>query len=390
MPSVFEGREKEINTFQKMLGDLDKSRPTPTVLVLYAPRGNGKTALLTYIKGHTEELCRQIGLKNEITTITATPPQCNMSNIYQTITGTDMPIERSKTNAISGGIRAFLKMESKSESTQIYGSEATSYFEVFKRTSDIQRTLLCIDEAHTMDRNDLRDVLQGAQQCTQNHIPVSVVLAGTPGLVDVINSCEATFSQRYPQMTLKLLDDNSARKVFENPFKSNGMSVPHEYVREVLDKSHNYPHFLQLFGSFTWEHCIEEQVFEKRPSLWEKVNADFEEAKDQMYRQRYNELRKTKLTEAAYEIAELYSHKDQYLPEELTKYLGAIDILDSEEVLQTLNQLGYIWEPGHGRYLERGIPSLMNYVIEQEKLNRSRSDFIDQAIHSRLSRDAGT
>ena len=390
MPSVLEGRVEEIKTFQKMLGDLDKNKPTPTVLVLYAPWGNGKTALMTYIKDHTKELCKQIGLINEITTITATPPQCNMSNMYQTITGTDMPIEQSKTNAISGGIRAFLKMESKSESTQIYGSEATSYFEVFKRTSDIQRTLLCIDEAHTMDRNDLRDVLQGVQQCTQNHIPVSVVLAGTPGLIDVINSCGASFSQRYSQMTLKLLDDNSARRVFEEPFRTNGMSVPHEYVKEVLDKSHNYPHFLQLFGSFTWKHCIEEGVFEKRPSLWDQVNADFEEAKDQMYRQRYNELRKPNLTEAAYEIAELYKHHDQYLPEEITKYLGEINLLNSEDMLQTLNQLGYIWETGRGRYLEPGIPSLMNYVIEQEELKHSRKEIIDKAIHSRLSCDAGT
>ena len=375
LPSVFEGRADEIKTFQKMLRDLDKNKPTPATLVLYAPRGNGKTALLTYIKDHTEELCAEIGVKNQITTISATPPQCNMSNMYQTITGTDMPIERSKTNAISGGIRAFLKMESKSESTHICGSEATSYFEVFKRTSDTQRTLLCIDEAHTMNRDNLRDLLQGAQQCTQNHIPVSVVLAGTPGLVDVINSCGATFSQRYAEMTLKPLEDDSARRVFENPFRSNGMSVPEEYVQEALSESNNYPYVLQLYGSFAWEYCVEEGVFESRPSLWENVSTEFEKEKNRMYRGRYDELRDKDLTEAAYEIAKLYADEDQYLPEELTESLEKIGILDAKEVLKTMKELGYIWRPEPDNdFFECGIPSLMNYVIEREKLKLSRRE----------------
>ncbi len=389
LPEVFAGRQTEIEEFKKVLQNLSGGDADPTLIVLYAPRGNGKTALLNYIEKHTVEFCDELDITEPIRIVNAVPAQCELDKLYTTITGKEMPFQRSDMRGGNAGAQFIARAEVKVESTNVYGSPATDYVEVLKRACAEQPALLCIDEAHTMNKDNLRELFQSIQQCMQNQLPISLVLSGTPGILDVIAECKASFTERYDEMTLRTLDDRSARMVFEEPFTSLGMKVPEEYIQEVMRNAQNYPYFLQIYGRAAWEYCIEEGDFANSATLWAKVNSDFEKQKNRMYRRRFDELRKAQIVESAYELAKLYQFEERFLPEELTGYLDEKGVENSDEVLRKLNDLGYVWRPqGDEDFYEQGIPSLTNYVRERKDLQTSRTKILDRARRSSESDDS--
>ena len=54
LPPYLAGREPEQTLFRRVMNDLRGGVPVPRSLVLYGPRGNGKTALLRWVKREVE------------------------------------------------------------------------------------------------------------------------------------------------------------------------------------------------------------------------------------------------------------------------------------------------------------------------------------------------
>lgn len=50
LPPYLAGREAEQSLFRKIFGRLREGRSLPDEVILYGPRGNGKTALLSWIE----------------------------------------------------------------------------------------------------------------------------------------------------------------------------------------------------------------------------------------------------------------------------------------------------------------------------------------------------
>ncbi len=363
LPVVFEGRDSEIRTLKEAIEGLGSEEPNPTLIILYGPRGNGKTTLLSHILKHTKSINKELKTTNEVTTIYATPSQCAVENLYQKITGGQMHIESTKSESVKGGVKAIVQGEVAGASIKVYGSPASDYYEVLKRATEDQPTLLCIDEAHTMGVNDLRDLFQCAQQCLMERLPISIVLAGTPGLITTIGASGATFAPRYDVITLGRLNTESARRVFEEPLKSDHQEVPAQQLKEVIEKAQNYPFFLQIYGRETWERCVADGQSIESQDVWKEIHEAFEVRKTRMYYERYTEMESTGTLDIAYEISMLFEKQDQIQEGWLIDKLRTDGYENVNENVQALKSLGYVWGPGGSPgYLERGIPSLMDYV----------------------------
>ncbi|MCY4657956.1 MAG: hypothetical protein OXC80_14245, partial [Gammaproteobacteria bacterium] len=214
-----------------------------------------------------------------------------------------------------------------------------------------------------MGVNDLRDLFQCAQQCLMERLPISIVLAGTPGLITTIGASGATFAPRYDVITLGRLNTESARRVFEEPLKSDHQEVPAQQLKEVIEKAQNYPFFLQIYGRETWERCVADGQSIESQDVWKEIHEAFEVRKTRMYYERYTEMESTGTLDIAYEISMLFEKQDQIQEGWLIDKLRTDGYENVNENVQALKSLGYVWGPGGSPgYLERGIPSLMDYV----------------------------
>jgi len=374
LPDVFEGREEEINEFKELIRDVGKKTPRPTLRVLYAPRGHGKTTLLRYLKEHSSQFAREENVK-DVQTIILTPSELNLKTLYRKITGNNLEVETSVTKQGSGGIDAGTKSEllgfqlafkasgNLSKKTT-YEHDVEDFAQVIELIGKYRPTILCIDESHTMDPQVLRNLLQCLQQTTGDKIPVTTILSGTPELRRAVRECNASFATRYTVHTLRTLTTEESRRAIGTPFTKNKVESPPEHViDEMVRECHNYPFFIQLYGRALWRNCVEDESLVINAEKWEKATTQFHTGKDFMYEERYEEISKKNLLESAFHIAKLFDEKEQWLESELVTRLSGEGISDSKSDIQQLSDLGYLWKPDVSkRFYERAILSLMDHI----------------------------
>ena len=68
MPLHLAGRRDEQNLFRRLLTDTENGEPLAADVVLYGPRGNGKTVLLRWLEN-------EAGTRRSIETVVLSPPE---------------------------------------------------------------------------------------------------------------------------------------------------------------------------------------------------------------------------------------------------------------------------------------------------------------------------
>ena len=351
LPPYLAGREAEQSRFRALLGALAHGVPPPAEVVLHGPRGNGKTALLAWLEDAAAAF-------PEIDVVFTDPSEIS--------TRTDLA-ER----LLSESWRRRLSPDEISLSGLTWRpgkGPPPSSREVLSVRAGRKPLLLLLDEAHTLTPQ-VGNTLLNASQSVRRRMPLLLVLAGTPGLREHLNRMSASFWNRCEPLPIGRLESDAAAEAIRRPLREEGIGISEEALDHLLSESHGYPFFLQLWGRAVWERVSAAVGGGRRVGAAEAeaAQADFDFRRDIYYRDRYNELRSSRLLPVGRAVADAFETAplldDRQLEAALRRGLagrpGAKEVAEAEE---TLYRLGYIWQPAAEAKWEPGIPSLMEYI----------------------------
>ena len=379
-PPYLAGRETEQSALTKMLHrtvDLDKGKS----VVMYGPRGTGKTVLLNWFEAE----CDEAGA----VTINATPAGDLESSA-------DLPrllLPQSRLpDEVSVGLTGVLSMEWKNPDTEPAGKLSDHLIAACRKTPRV----LLLDEAHTLDPKTCRSLLTLGQKVAAE-APFLLVLTGTPGLQPFLMSVGATFVERSQKLAVGRLDEQGAAEAINIPLQQDGISIEEAALSRAVKDAQCYPYFLQLWGSALWDAAAEHDADRLTNVDVEQVMPKIVAHREGFYKSRYNLLRKNEpLLAAAYAVAgafrgesRLASDKipeiiERSLPDTLTDRVNRND--KAEQLSEELNQIDFVWEPTTARKVEPGIPSFMTYVqSEVEKSRKLRDDYSPEKEQSKRS-----
>ena len=354
LPPCLAGREREQSEIDDYLDALRSGEPPPSMLIFYGPRGNGKTTLLNWTRrqalGHgvqsvsldTAQILTAESLARHLL------PDSWLTRIFEGISwrGTDVRLRNPETSNVT---KALARLTKKSP------------------------MVFLIDEAHTLDTTLGAQLLQAAQTLATDGVPFLLILAGTPSLPSHLRKMHATFWERSAIFPLQRLDPSASSEAIRTPFKQDGFDIVPEALERMVEDSHGYPYFLQLWGKALWS-LVRESSGPIRMQDVNRVRPQFEETRNRFYGERYEELRERGLVAPAVALAHAYEgidSLDNYRVVEALK--GALEAdgqeIGSSELMrvrQELHNLGYIWSPSGARkrLFFSGIPSLMSYVAD--------------------------
>lgn len=321
-------------------------------LVLWGPRGTGKTAMLHWLAAEARQ--RNIEVVS--------------------LASADLKTNEELVARISGPPRWSERLASVSwRGLQWKARDRTPDFldHVLLRRVRRAPLALLIDEAHTLDPLVGRTILSTVQRLAGMDTPLLTVLAGTPGLPDQLRKMQATFWERNRILTFNRLGDRDASDAVRIPFEAAGRSITSEALEQAVSESQGYPFFLQVWGKALWDRG-DRSSSEVTGSDVEPARAKFEARRDEFYGHRYDELDALGLLPAATAVAaafrdELELHStaiDRILESMLSQEGRSCDRDSVATIRRQLVAVGFIWSPRiglGGRYVP-GIPSLMDFV----------------------------
>ena len=351
LPPYLAGREKEQALFRAWGGAVAQGVPPPSSVILYGPRGNGKTALLLWLQRHLAATPGVDGVRlnpSDLRTPAQLAEQLLPGNWWDGLA----PTELSLVGLTWRPDRDLPPPRAK----QVLRVRATR-----------RPLVLLLDEAHTLDPEVGHELLNVSQELGAE-LPFFLVLAGTPDLEDRLSEMEASFWGRAKQIRLNRLEPAAAAAAIERPLQEEGMSIESAALERILSESYGYPFFLQLWGQLSWDCAAPEG---RRTITIHDVEAaapEFEETRGHYYRQRCRELEKRELLGAARALADAFAGASSLPSHEVRKTIR--DALGSageeaEAATTTMQHLGLVWQAGPTMIWEPGIPSLMDYLREQ-------------------------
>ena len=362
LPPYLAGREAEQTLFRNRVADLADGLAPASDIIIFGPRGNGKTALLCWLEDEA--------VASGVATLRLTPSAIpTVDHLIHLLT----PWWRRLAPRGPGA---------SGSSPKRGGGGSPLLDRVLARRVRRKPLLLLLDEAHTLDPEVGRALLNASQQVGRR-FPFQLVLAGTPDLETRLRSLGASFWNRSKQLRINLLDDKAAAAAIRKPLEDGGFSIAGEPLAPIVRESHGYPWFLQLWGEALWGRITAEgmgtagsvtktQVWAARPL--------FEEQRAHYYRQRYAELQEQRLLAPARALADAFSGQRRLTAARLDEVIeGAVggmfgdgETSDRAAAAQkALRHLGYVWQPGAGLEWEAGIPSLMDFVREHAPAGRA-------------------
>ena len=324
------------------------------MLIFYGPRGNGKTTMLNWASRQAvDQGIRSVRLDTS------------------QVRTEDAPAKHLSPDSWLTGI--FEGFSWRGTEVRLRRPEAATTTKALARLVKSRPTILLIDEAHTLETTVGAQLLQAAQTLASEGRPLLLALAGTPSLPGHLHKLHATFWERSMVLPLLRLDDRASAEAIRIPFEQEGYDVVPEALESIVEDSHGYPYFLQLWGRFLWSQARQSSGPIGIDAV-NRVRPRFEETRNRFYLERYRELKNRGLVAAAVALAEAYegvdSLDDFQVDEVLNGALEADGLAAGAsrlmEVSRELHNLGYIWSPGGGRkdlYVS-GIPSLMSFVVD--------------------------
>lgn len=240
MPPYLAGREAEQTLFRTLLNRLRDRVPLPGEVVLYGPRGNGKTVLL----GWLEDEAAAVGA---VETLVLSPGSiADVSRISELVLPTSWWDRLTPQEIEVAGLTW----------RPGAGSGPPPSLEDLLRARVRRRPLLLVmDEAHTLDREVGRVLLNASQRVRRKH-PFLLVLAGTPDVRRQLGAMDATFWNRAEKRRIGRLDELATGQALRRPFVAEGVSLPADVVASMSRLSQGYPYFIQLLGQKVWEQMV--------------------------------------------------------------------------------------------------------------------------------------
>lgn len=119
----------------------------------------------------------------------------------------------------------------------------------------------------------------------------------------------ATFWERSAIFPLQRLDQRASSEAIRTPFEQEGFDIVPEALESMVEDSHGYPYFLQIWGKALWGQ-VHQSSGPIRMEVVNRVRPDFEETRNRFYSERYEELKERGLVAPAVAIAHAYEGID--------------------------------------------------------------------------------
>ncbi len=379
VPPYLAGRQREQEYFRECVHILKDREPLSQDLILYGPRGNGKTALLRHLQKET--------LKKEKLDILWVKPY-------------ELETRAGLENLAIGKLRDKVKNVEVSANIGVagasvgldYSEPAATLANLLRSRSQARPVILMIDEAHTLKPEVGQVLLNVSQDLRSEGNPFLLVLAGTPNLQATLESANASFWGRSKIFPLGRLSPEEAQQAITVPLEKAGVSLAPGVAEEAAKRAHCYPYFVQIQGD-----CLARKLSQTGETgitldMIRGVEAETHRERDLMYQTRFDEIERKELLSVARNVADAFiqtgkPHKPHLhgniLKEAIRKGLSGDDEpVTNKRILENLDQLyqlGYVWRVEGANY-EPGIPSLMTYIQEHslspthEKTTRTMED----------------
>ena len=367
LPPYLAGRENEQGRFRQILAKMSAGRSPAANMVMYGPRGMGKTVLLNWLANEAEKTDTK---DNSIRTSSATPNQLkNPAEIWGFLLSDEGWMEKLLSGETTAGFDAKVffakKWKEKSPTNKILLNTLIS--ECTKNP-----LVFLLDEAHTMEPEQCHALLNISQQ-VQNEAPFLLVLAGTPGLAHFLTTVGASFVERSTKMGIARLEAQATADAIAKPLQEDGITVDADALEDVVEDSQHYPYFIQLWGEALWNLAKEKDLQKLTAQEITEAETKIESRRSNFYEQRRATLDELELLPAAVAIAALFQDTETTTRDRLKEIIAdnlPADSLATQSVnehLRTLIRHEFIWNPPDTDLYEAGIPSLMKYVLDRQR-----------------------
>lgn len=377
-PPFLAGREPELGEIAAVAERLcytdPETRVPPSSVVIFGPRGNGKTVLM------------QEAVKRIADDIQASGQSLQVINLTSKIISTKEELRQALAPA--SGWKRFWERLKKTRQIEVSSIKVSIGDEKEPLLPDVLAArasegplLITVDEAHELDLEVGGSLLDLVQNARTAKLPVLLMLAGTPALQDHLNRMQVSFWDRCLLMPIDRLDSTAAADALAKPLDDRGISFESDALGRVLEQSNGYPYFIQVWGqAICWALLEEARREEWRPScvslaIVKRAASRAETRVRAYYGNRYSELRRANLLITAVDISALFERiqakgrPGRAYDTELTETIKGT-FPEAERNQQAVNcafdqlkRLGFVWEVGDS--FEPGIPSLMSYVADR-------------------------
>jgi len=293
-PPHFAGRGHERAYFTDQVTDLLAGVEVAQDVLVYAPRGHGKT-VLTGEKGWGEQARRRgVGYLR----VSSRTMRADLLDLVEPVAPWQAQERtlRGRLGALLGGGQRWARSEALASGPGHAGMRRLLAALLEDKTYRCGLVLV-VDEAHEVAPAELGALLNASQDLRTAGRPLLVVLAGTPGLKATLmrageneaSRAGATFWDKSRRFPLGLLGEAETREAFEEPLLERGITVEPEVLAHVVEESQGYPAFIQMLGEALWEalpagrKVITEHVLQ---AAWPA----FRERRQVLYQEREEEL----------------------------------------------------------------------------------------------------
>ena len=365
LPPVM-GHRPEIEThLLRMLRELRKGRAHAKYVILYGPRGIGKTVLLTWLESQ------------------ATSQSVTCASLMPMNLQTDGALARALEAAAGHPeiVRKILRSLDFNISAGLAGVSAQlgARDQELDPARQIARStlLIILDEAHRVVPSRLARLMDAVQAAGKTS-PVALVLAGTPGLEDTLRASGASYWSRAAKLAVGLLPPVEAERAVAEPFRQAGITLKDKAATSLATAAEHYPFFLQLYGAIAWDAVTEAGSWHPGPEQITVAKEIGHAKRRGYYSDRYEEFSDAKALPLARAVALAFLEHGECLDDaRLNAVLdrSVTDVnLETPDARRLLRAHGYIWRPQPGADWEPGIPSLMDYMIAKTEPVKFRLD----------------
>lgn len=121
---------------------------------------------------------------------------------------------------------------------------------------------ILIDELQYLSKDELGALIRGIHAVNQAALPLILFGAGLPQLAGQAGDAKSYAERLFEFPRLGALLEIDAWKALRDPVEEEGASISDGALREIFEKTHGYPYFLQEWGYTAWNiaqsHAITE------------------------------------------------------------------------------------------------------------------------------------
>ena len=363
LPPYLAGREKEQAIIREKLNELNDGIAPSDNILMYGPRGMGKTALLGWIGKEIEKNDpTDTAIRAEyVTPYDLTSP----AKMWERLLPSDFwdGLKLDKTNLKLPIVSATWKS----------GSPSSKLLEsALIQECNKAPLVFLVDEAHTMDPDLCRGLLN-LSQSVRREAPFLLVLAGTPGLRAFLNSVNASFSERSTMTGIGRLSEEATAEAITKPLQEDDIAIDPDVLQKVVLDSQQYPYFIQRWGKELWDEAKKTNLTRLTAEQVEIVAPAIDSFRQDLYTERYLKLTQEGLLSAAYVIAEAFQETKKLMVNDLILLIknalpaDKADDQHAANTLQTLVAMDFVWRPPSTLLYEPGVPSLMTHGLSNRR-----------------------